>query len=141
MAPVTGCRHRQAMLSERTHSDAAHKQSVVATTIEHADGDDGIEGLSAELEGLADALRAASRAYTQSAARVVPSAQPLERGVCGRYQRAAANWPASQPPSHEQFAAAMASLHQAADAAWRAARRGDRARQAVDALFRPSHRS
>ena len=69
-----------------------------------------------------------------------PAAQPLDRGICSRYQRAAASWPTSPPPSHERFAAALASLHGAADAARLAARRCDRAREAVDVLLRTSTR-
>ena len=39
-----------------------------------------------------------------------PPAQPHDRGITSRYQRAAAGWPGAAPPSHERFAAAMTSL-------------------------------
>jgi hypothetical protein len=71
----------------------------------------------------------------------VPAAQPLDGRTSHRYQRAAAAWPAASPPSHERFAAALTSLHAAADAARLAGRRGAEARRAVDALWQSGRRS
>lgn len=129
------------MLSERTNGAAANDLLVAANAVEHGDHGGDHAALPGELEGLGEALRAADRAYERSASRLVPAAQPLDRGICSRYQRAAASWPASPPPSHERFAAALASLHEAADAARLAARRCDEAREAVDVLLRTSARS
>jgi hypothetical protein len=123
------------MLSERTNGAAAHDLLVAANAVEETEDWSDLATLPGELEGLGEALRAAGRAYERSASRVVPDAWPLDRGVCSRYQRAAARWPASPPPSHERFAAALASLHAAGDAARLAARSCDRARQAVDVLL------
>ena len=129
------------MLSERTNGAAARDLLVAANALEQADHDGSLAALPGELEKLGDALRAAGRAYEKSISRVVPDAQPHDRGICSRYQRAAASWPASAPPSHERFAAALASLHEVADAARLAARRSDQARQAVSLLLRTSTRS
>jgi hypothetical protein len=126
------------MLSERINGAAANDLLVASNAVEHIEHGGDLAALTGELECLSEAFRAAGRAYETSASRVVPAAQPLDRGICGRYQRAAANWPASPPPSHERFAAALASLHGAADAARQAARRCDRAREAVDGLLRTS---
>jgi hypothetical protein len=126
------------MLSERTNGGAAHDLLVAARAVEHTDHGGDPVALAGELEALGEALRAAGRACEQSAFRVVPGAQPLDRGVCSRYQRAAASWPTSPSPSYERFAAALASLNGAADAARQAARRCDRAREAVDGLLRTS---
>lgn len=134
-------RHREAMLSERTSGAAANDLLSAAKAVEHTDHSGDLATLPAELEGLGEALQAAGRALESSASRVLPAAQPLDRGICSRYQRAAASWPSSPPPSHERFAAALASLHEAADAARLAARRGDQARQDVDVLLRTSARS
>jgi hypothetical protein len=124
------------MLSQPTNGAAANDFLVAATAIKRTDhGVGDLPALPGELEALGEALRAAARAYEKSASRVVPAAQPLDPGICARYQRAAANWPASPPPSHERFAATLASLHGAAAAARLAARRGDQARQAVDLLL------
>jgi hypothetical protein len=128
------------MLTERTKHDAAHELWVAAGAVERI-GDGHVEGLPDRLENLGDALRAAGRAYEAAASRVVPAARPLDPGVSYRYQRAAANWPAAPPPSHERFAAALASLHAAADAARLAGRRCDEARRAVDALSQCGDRS
>ena len=101
-------------------------------------GDVGVNALPSELEAVAEALRAASCVLASSASRVVPAADPGDTGICSRYQRAAASWPSMPPPSHERFAAALARLHDAADATRLAARRCDEARQIVEALLRPA---
>jgi hypothetical protein len=129
------------MLSERTNDVAAHDLRVAARAIEFTDHGSGLATLPGELESLGEALRAAGRACEESASCVAPGAQPVDRGVCSRYQRAAASWPTSPPPSYERFAAVLASLHEAAGAARLAARRCDHARQAVDILLRASTRS
>jgi hypothetical protein len=129
------------MLSERTTGAPEPDLLVAAKALEHADHGDSLGALPGELERLGDALRAAGRACEKSISRVVPGAQPRDRGISSRYQRAAASWPASPPPSHERFAAALASLHEAADAARLAARRSDQASQAVSLLLRTSTRS
>jgi hypothetical protein len=122
------------MLTERTKSDA-NDLRVAAEAVERIDDGGEIAGLSDQLARLGDALRATGGAYEAAASRVVPAAQPLDRGIAFRYRRAAATWPAAPPPSHERFAAALASLHAAADAARLAGRRSDEARRAVDALW------
>ena len=129
------------MLSELTSGATANDLLVASNAVEHSEPGDDLAVLPGELEDLSEALRAAGHAYATSASRVVPAAQPLDRGICNRYQRAAASWPTSPPPSHERFAAALASLHEAADAARLAARRGDQASQALDLLLRASTRS
>jgi hypothetical protein len=129
------------MLTERTKSDTASDLRVAAEAVERIDDSGDIAGLPNRLERLADALRATTGAYEAAASRVVPAAQPLDRGIASRYRRAAAAWPATPPPSHERFAAALASLHAAADAARLAARRCDQARRAVDALSQGDHRT
>ena len=129
------------MLSERTNGAAANDVLVAAKEVEHTDHGGDLTALPGELEGLGEALRAVGRACERSASRVVPAAQPLDRGICSRYQRAVANWPASPPPSHERLAATLASLHEAADAANQAAHRCEQASQAVDVLLRTSTRS
>jgi hypothetical protein len=129
------------MLSERTNGVAANDLLIAAKAVEYNDHRGDLAALPGELEGLGEAFRVAGRACETSASRVVPDAQPLDRGICSRFQRAAASSPASPPPSHERFAAALASLHEAADAARLAARRCDQARQAVDVLLRTSTRS
>jgi hypothetical protein len=122
------------MLKERTNRDAAHDLRVATEAVARVDGDVGIADLLARLERLGEALRATGGAYEAAASRVVPAAQPLDHGIADRYARAAAAWPAAPPPSHEQFAAALASLHAAADAARLASRRCEDARNAIDAL-------
>jgi hypothetical protein len=126
------------MLSERTNRAAEHDLLDAAKAFEHADHDGSVAALPGELERLGDALRAAGRAYEESITRVIPGPHPADRGISSRYQRAAANWPTSPSPSHERLAAALATLHAAADAARQAACRCDRAREAVDALLRTS---
>jgi hypothetical protein len=126
------------MLSERTNGAAAHDLVVAANVVEHTDHGGDPAALPGELEALGEALRAAGRVCEKYAFRVVPGAQPLDRGICSRYRRAAASWPTSPPPSHERFAAALATLHGAADAARQAAGRCDRAREAIDGLLRTS---
>jgi hypothetical protein len=121
------------MLTERTELDAAKDLRIAAAVAANNDG--AIAGLPDQLARLGAASRAAAAAYETAASCLVPAAQPLDRGICSRYQRAAAVWPAGSPPSHESFAAALASLHAAAAAAWLAGRRGDEARRAVDALW------
>jgi hypothetical protein len=122
------------MLTERTDLDAADDLRIAAATVDAIDDGD-IAGLPDQLEHLGAASRAAAAAYETAALCVVPAAQPLDGGISYRYRRAAAAWPAGSPPSHERFAAALASLHAAADAARLAGRRGDEARRAVDALW------
>jgi hypothetical protein len=129
------------MLTERTKSHAASDLRVAADAVERIDDGGDIAGLPDRLEQLADALRATAGAYEAAASRVVPAAQPLDRGIAFRYRRAAAAWPAAPPPSHERFAAALASLHAAADAARLAGRRCHQARRAVDALWQGDDRS
>jgi hypothetical protein len=119
------------MLTERTTLDPAKDLRFAVDAVD--DGD--IADLPDQLARLGAALRAAGAAYDTAASSLVPAAQPLDRGISDRYQRAAAAWPAASPPSHERFAAALASLHAAAAAARLAARRSDDARRAVDALW------
>jgi hypothetical protein len=121
------------MLTERTELDAA-KDLRIAVAAVAANNNGDIAGLPDQLARLGAASRAAAAAYETAASCLVPAAQPLDRGISYRYQRAAAAWPAGSPPSHESFAAALTSLHAAAAAARLAGRRGDEARQAVDAL-------
>lgn len=128
------------MLTKRTEVDAANDLRIAAAAVE-AINDGDIAALPDQLARLGAALRAAGAAYETAASCVVPAAQPLDGGISYRYQRAAATWPAASPPSHERFAAALASLHAAADAARLAGRRGDEARQAVDALWQSGPRS
>jgi hypothetical protein len=120
------------MLTERTKRDAAHALLVAGHAVEGIDDD--AAGLPEQLERLGDAFRTASGAFEAAAWRVVPARRPSDRGIACRYQRAAASWPALPAPSHERFAAALASLHAAADAARVAGRRADEARRAVDSL-------
>jgi hypothetical protein len=129
------------MLTEQTNRDAADDLRGAGQAVAHIAEGGGIAGLPAQLERLAAALRATGRAYETAASRVVPAAEPLDRGIASRYQRAAAAWPTAPPPSHERFAAALASLHTAADAARLASRRCDQARRAVDALWPGGDRS
>ena len=98
----------------------------------------GVEALPSELEAVAEALRAAGGVLAMSASRVVPAADRGDSGICSRYQRAAASWPTAPPPSHERFAAAVARIHDAADATRLAARRCDEATRSVEALLRPT---
>ena len=102
------------MPSERTNGAVAHDLLVAAKGCERTEHGGDLAALPGELEVLGEALRAAGCAYERSGSRVVPGARPLDLGICSRYQRAAARWPASPPPSHERFAAALASLHAAA---------------------------
>jgi hypothetical protein len=122
------------MLTERTELDAANDLRIAAAAVAAIDDGD-IAGLPDQLARLCAASRAAAAAYETAASCLVPAAQPLDRGVSYRYQRAAAAWRAGSPPSHESFAAALTSLHAAAAAARLAGRRGDEARRAVDALW------
>jgi len=125
------------MLQQRTDKAGAHDLLVAANAIEHPEHARDLAALPDGLAELGEALRAAGRAYESSASRVVPGPRLVDRSVCSRYQRAAARWPASPPPSHERFAAALASLHAAADAARLAARRCDQAREDVEVLLHP----
>ena len=125
------------MLTKPTNDAATHELVRAAATVQQVDHGAGVVALPSELEALAEALRGASRALTTSASRVVPDAKPQhDHSICGRYQRAAASWPTTPPPSHEGFAGALARLHDAGDAARLAARRCDEARWAVHALVR-----
>ena len=134
-------RDAAAMLSERTNPAAADQLLACATALDGAGHGSGVEALPSELEALAEALRGAGRALATSASRVVPAAERFDHTICGRYQRAAASWPVSPPPSYERFAAATASLHDAAGAARLAARRCDEARRTVEMLLRTSAHS
>ena len=129
------------MLSDHTSVAATDDLLRAARPVKHSNRDGDFEMLPVELGVLAEALRVARRACDRSASRMVPAAETLDRGICSRYQRAAAGWPASPPPSYERFAAALASLHEAADGARLAARSCDQARQAVEVLLQPSRRS
>jgi len=131
-------RHAGPMLTQQTNSVAADELLRDATTVERVHPGAGVEELPAELEALAEALRAAGRALGTSASRVVPAAEPRDPSVCSRYQRAAARWPTVPPPSHGGFATALARLHDAADATRMAGRRCDEARRTVEALLRPA---
>ena len=128
------------MLSEQTNGAASDELLAAATPLERADHG-GVESLPSELETLTEALRAASRALEKSVSRVVPAAEPLDHRICSRYQRAAARWPTTPPPSYERFAAALAHFHDAAEAARLATRRCDKARRTVEALLRTSQRA
>ena len=110
------------MLSERTNDALAD--------------DVGVEALPSELDAVAEALRAAGGVLAMSASRVVPAADRGDSSICSRYQRAAASWPTTPPPSYERFAAAFARIHDAADATRLARRRCDEARRSVEALLR-----
>jgi hypothetical protein len=123
------------MLSKHLNHDAANELLDAADAVECIEGAGDIADLPPHLDRLGDALRAAGRAYETAASHLVPPAQADDRGIASRYQRAAAAWPGAPPPSHERFAAAMTSLHAAADAARAAGRRCDQARHAVDALW------
>jgi hypothetical protein len=127
------------MLSERTNGAATDELLHAAAAVQHVDHGAGVLALPSELEALAEALRDAGCALASSASRVVPEAKPEhDHSISGRYQRAAASWPTAPPPSHEGFAAALARLYDAGDAARLAARRCDEARWAVHALLRTS---
>jgi hypothetical protein len=110
------------MLSERTNGALA--------------ADVGVEALASELDAVAEALRAAGGVLATSASRVLPAADRGDSSICSRYQRAAASWPTTPPPSHERFAGAVARIHDAADATRLAGRRCDEARRSVEALLR-----
>jgi hypothetical protein len=127
------------MLSEPTSAVSANHLLVAAKAIGQADDGGSVTALPGELERLSEALRAVGRAYEEAACRVVPGARSTDHGICGRYQRAAARWPTSPPPSHEGFAAALSALHDAAGAVRTAARSCDKARDLVDGLVRDSH--
>jgi hypothetical protein len=129
------------MLSERTNGAAADGLLLVATPIGRTDPGGAVQALPGELEGLAEALRAAGRALETSATRVVPAAQPFDRGICSRYQRTAAGWPVSSAPYYERFASTLAGLHDAAGAVRLAARRCDEAKRTVDRLLRTAPHS
>ena len=96
-----------------------------------------VEALPSELEAVAEALRAAGGVLAMSASRVVPAAGRGDSSICDRYQRAAASWPTTPAPSHEGFAAALARIHEAADATRLAGERCDEARQTIEALLHP----
>lgn len=111
------------MLSERANDVPAH--------------DVGVGALPSELEAVAEALRAAGGVLAMSASRVVPAAERGDSSICDRYHRAAASWPTTPAPSHERFAAALARIHDAADATRLAVQRCDEARQTIEALLHP----
>ena len=128
------------MLSEHLNHDAANELLDAVDAVECIDRAGDIAGLPAHLDRLGEALRAAGRAYETAATQLVPPAQADDRGIASRYQRAASAWLGAVPPSHERFAAAMTSLHAAADAARAAGRRSDEAREAIDALWQTGDR-
>ena len=123
------------MLLEPTHGARTDGLLLAASQVGRTDPSGGIETMPEELEGLAEALRVVGRALETSATRVVPAAQPFDRGICSRYQRAAADWPASPAPSYERLASTLAGLHDAAGAVRLAARRCDEARRTLDVLL------
>ena len=129
------------MLSQSTPGVSANDLLVAAQAIEQADHGGSVTALPCELERLSEALRAVGRAYEEAACRVVPGARSIDHGICGRYQRAAARWPTTPPPSHEGFAGALSALHEAADGVRAAARSCDKARDVVDGLVHDSHSS
>jgi hypothetical protein len=126
------------MLTQRVNDKAANELLGAADAVEDIDAR--CDMLPARLDRLADALRAVGRAYEEAASQLVPSGDPFGQRITDRYRRAAAAWPA-EPPPHERFAAALASLHAAADAARFAGRRCDEARRAVDRLWDADPRS
>jgi len=123
------------MLSERTRGDATNRLLLAASQVGRTDPSGGIETMPDELERLAETLRVVGRALETSATRVVPAAQPFDCGICNRYQRAAADWPASPAPSYERLASTFARLHDAAGVVRLAARRCDEARRTLDVLL------
>jgi hypothetical protein len=126
------------MLTQRVNDSAANELLRAADAVEDIDAHSDM--LPARLDRLADALRAARRAYEAAASQLVPPAEPFDQSIADRYRRAAEAWPA-EPPPHERFAAALTSLHAAADAARFAGRRCDEARRAVDRLWDADRRS
>ena len=141
MLRPAGPRHATAMLSERPPSATADQLRLAAAALERPAEDAPVESLQGDLEALTEALWTAERALATSGRRVVPAAVRSDTGICRRYQRAAAMWPADPPPSHERFAAALAHLDAAAAATRLAAHRCDEARRTVEALLRTSRRS
>ena len=129
------------MLTEQTNGAATDELQRAGAAVQQVDHGAGVLALPSELEALTEALRDAGSALATSASRVVPPAKSEnDHSISGRYQRAAASWPTAPPPTHEGFAAALARLHEAGDAARLAARRCDEARWAVQALLRtPAH--
>jgi hypothetical protein len=128
------------MLSQLTNGAATDELRHAAAAVQQVDHGAGVLALPSELEALTEALRDAGSALAASASRVVPPAKPEhDHSMSGHYQRAAASWPTAPPPSHEELAAALARLHDAADATQLAARRCDEARWAVQALLRTPH--
>jgi hypothetical protein len=138
--PTAWAWHARTMLLEPAHG-AATDGLLAVSQVGRTDSSGGIETMPDELEGLAETLRLVGWALEASATRVVPAAQPFDRGICSRYQRAAAGWPTSPAPSYERFAATLAGLHDAAGAARVAARRCDEARRTVDLLLRATRHS
>jgi hypothetical protein len=126
------------MLPQRVNDRAANELLGAADAVEDIDARSDV--LPARLDRLGDALRAASRAQKDAAAQLVPPGDPFGQRITDRYRRAAQAWPA-EPPPHERFAAALASLQAAADAARFAGRRCDEARRAVDRLWDADPRS
>jgi hypothetical protein len=121
------------MLLEPAHG-AATDGLLAVSQGGRTDSSGGIETMPDELEGLAETLRLVGWALEASATRVVPAAQPFDRGICSRYHRATEDWPASPAPSYERLASTLAALHDAASAARLAARRCDAARRTLDVL-------
>ena len=129
------------MLSGRTNGVAVDELLVGVTELERGGHGVGVESLPSDLQALTEALRAAGGALDASSSRVAPAPHTVDHSVCRRYQRAAAMWPTDSPPSHERFAAALAHLHDAANATRLAARRCDEAGRTVEALLRTSQRA
>lgn len=90
--------------------------------------------LGGELGSLAAALRIAAVACGEAAAALLPAPTP-EHSVSDRYRHAAATWPVVPAPSYERLAGALAGLHEAADAARRAASGCDRVQGTLDAAL------
>jgi hypothetical protein len=73
--------------------------------------------LPVAFERIERSLRALSRGCYGAAHALIPPGEDIAR----RYERAAADWPGAEPPSHERQAELLASLHETAEALRRAA--------------------
>jgi hypothetical protein len=102
-----------------------------ATELRGSRGDGGVASVPTELDDLAAALRLAANACDDAARRVVPRGD----SICGRYDRAARDWPVVPPPSRERFAALLAALHEAGSIARHAAARCDDAKRSLDSAL------
>ena len=122
-----------------TATRAAPAQLVENAHVPEIPTDRDITTLVGDLDALSSALDAAERACGQAATRLLPESS-TDNTICGRYQAAAARWPASNRPSHERLAAAWATVHAATDAVRVAARRCRQAEEAVAALGQTAER-